>query len=258
METLEVLEYRTWNISDFSRMFREIYEEKNKDRSSMEKLTHVTAAVGNLAEALRKQHITPRVDDKNREAGILISVADAYGWLNAFAEDYGNLEEMVWYKFPGVCPYCLSESNCGCIAQESSLTKQERMKEVEKLRAENERPSTLNGYQEMLDRVYGNANRAQTLSQVGYHLMEELGEVSNALIDRDLQEIRKETADVFGWLVGIVVKCADIVNKEYRLDDIIYNRFSDLCPWCNAKPCACPFDRVDTPIPDSGYFQGNE
>lgn len=231
------MNYRNWSLDDWVKMFEEIYGEKNKGKTDEEIWLHVVEEVAELAEDLRKQHVRPRYNKKGELEGAVINIADTFAWLCAFVSKRGSLEEIVWHKYPNICSYCFVDTNCLCIAKMSYMDKEEREKKLETYRRKKDRPVTLFDWQKMFERIYGNVNRVVTLEQIGFHLMEEVGEVAREIRLRHEQELKDELADVFAWIVGITIKSGELIGEELRLDDIIWERYPNKCPHCQSKPC---------------------
>ncbi len=234
------MEYRTWSLDRWVGMFKEIYGEQNKTKNDEQLWLNVVRKAGGLAEDFRKQHIKPRKDENGDPVGLLANAPGVFAWLSAFTTRYGSLEEMTWNKFPNSCPYCLKEIDCSCYERKPDIGIEEREKVLEPRRADKQNnPRTLYGWQIMFDRIYGKANRAQTIEQVGYHLMEEISEVAKAILVNDKAELKKEAVDVFAWLIGTIVKCNGSIGENHRLDDLIWERYPNQCPRCGLSPCGC-------------------
>lgn len=230
--------YETWSLDQWVDMFSDIYGSRNRGQSDESLWLHVVEKTSRLAENLRKQHIPPRLNKKGKLAGVLVDIPDTFAWLSAFTSRVGSLEEMTWSKYPGACPYCLVEENCVCLGGKPSLSDEEHETKLKALR-ENKiyQPKTLNAWQEMFGRIYGRANKIQSLDQVGFHLMEEVGEVAKAFRLQSSQELKEELADVFAWLMGLTIKCSDLTGENYHLSDITWSRYPHQCPHCQANPC---------------------
>ena len=227
MEDSEIKIYREWPIKRWYQMLEEVYGGRNKNKLNQDLWLHVVEELGSLARDMRKE---------NTE-GTLINIADLFAWHAAFTSRYGDLDNFLWHKFPGVCPYCVSEEYCECInKKEKSEVDNDLLNE---LRIENidKKPETLYGWQQKLTKIYGRINKSYDVSTLAWHLTEEIGEVVKAYRLNNIQNLEDELADVFAWLVSVTIKCTDIIGQELRLDDIIWNRYPDKCPHCNAKPC---------------------
>ena len=212
---------------------------------------------------------------------------------------------LLWNRYPGICPGCYwhrtvqgtremttSEraTPCNCLlrAPERHRTKAERNehRRNQRLRAlalrkfaaetRNNMPAGIDGWQEMFATIYMGTLRNLTITEVGLRFMEEIGEVSDALIrmysytetDFKLGEpswrqlrLEDELADIFSWLFGLIVKldllCKTAtpfittiasqvsLNWNLKLSSILWKRYgsSELnsfhCPHCRQAHCSC-------------------
>jgi len=65
-------------------------------------------------------------------------------------------------------------------------------------------------------------------------LVEEVGELSVAIRDKDFFATREELADVLAWTASV----ANILGID--LEDAFNEKYPDRCLRCGAKPCRCP------------------
>ena len=141
-----------------------------------------------------------------------------------------NLEDMVWEKYQGLCPYCGVEKNCMCITQDK--------RPMHWFQNPNgTRPTSLDGFQEMFNGIYGKLNRLLPHIAVWLHLQEEIGETSRAfrLLERQgLQMLRNELADVFAWLMAFCNRL------QVKLSVLTYDVYPDICDTCRKPRCECP------------------
>lgn len=205
--------YKEWNLDGWVGMFTDIYGARNSDLRDTDLWLHVVEEAGELAEGLRKI----RIADKEFRDGIV----DTYAWLCSFAGRYGSFDDMVWGKYPSKCIYC-RQNICTCNGEREQ-------------NGATGRPGNLNEWQRTLYVIYGQGNNERSLDEIAFHLFEEIGEVAKALRKKDKKEIVEEVADSFAWLIAVVNRH----DPEIRIDDMVYNRYSDKCPHCNMKPCRC-------------------
>ncbi|MDK2464474.1 MAG: MazG nucleotide pyrophosphohydrolase domain-containing protein [Candidatus Korarchaeota archaeon] len=66
------------------------------------------------------------------------------------------------------------------------------------------------------------------------HLVEELGELLEAIRRGSEEDIRAEAADVFAWLLSTL----DLLGVD--LESAFVERYGSGCPRCGFKPCRCP------------------
>ena len=85
----------------------------------------------------------------------------------------------------------------------------------------------------------------RTLEDVGVHLAEEMGEVSEAIhyylgdhSNKQFDEVRKEAADYISCIMGIANSAKFDIAKELAAI------FDDNCHVCHQSPCTCSFTFV--------------
>ncbi len=218
-----------------------------------------------------------------------------------------ELSKIIWNKYPGVCPVCFWRrfndgktqaelgNPCDCLIyevedrdkvedEEAKLKKEEeRKRRVVELRKYAEslqkEPSkiTIDEWQETFKKIYAANLRHISLVDIGFHLLEEVGEVSDAMVrmytyneklngQPRLNQIwlEEEIADVFSWLLTLVnslqimpnitkeffeyLGVPDIIKiheDEIKLSKIIWKRYGSdenkdfRCYNCHEPRCEC-------------------
>jgi NTP pyrophosphatase (non-canonical NTP hydrolase) len=213
------LKSRPRSLKEWQEMFKEIYQEKNeRDYSPSDLLLHVEEEAAVIDEALRKEKL---ID-------IHQPLARLMAWLFAFCNAMNiDLQETVWQKYQGICPYCGREENCMCI----TYTDAEKPKEWYR-NLQGKMPATFLEWQGMFEKIYGKINKMIWLIQVWLHFHEELGEVS-----RDFRlgnsKMKEEIADVFAWIVAFANK------MKINLEEIIWEQYPGRCDVCGKEKCIC-------------------
>ena len=87
-------------------------------------------------------------------------------------------------------------------------------------------------FQDLMARTYGERDRARGLAPSIAWLVEEVGELSQAVRKGDDNRRLHEIGDVLAWLASI----ADQLGLS--LEDAAA-RYAHGCPRCSALPCAC-------------------
>lgn len=177
--------------------------------------------------------------------------------------------DILWKKYPQVCPACVStfvqdnpsctakqlmdsvEIPCTCLSRKRFVEERSEkakqlaktlVKEMSQLRYDN-KPSTLVDFQKLFVMIYHPVIYALTPEEIAFHLLEEVGEVSNALVNatihqeiitssprvrfnlqKFLEEAREkvtdiegELADVFSWSVALLEKAKQVLSSASRL-----------------------------------------
>jgi len=87
-------------------------------------------------------------------------------------------------------------------------------------------------FQQLIDRMYSDKDRARGSAKTFLWLTEEVGELASAVAKGDRENLAGEFADVFAWL-------ATLANVEdVDLEDAI-KKFTGGCPGCGEFVCRC-------------------
>jgi len=87
--------------------------------------------------------------------------------------------------------------------------------------------------QEIIERTYGERDRARGVPSTVAWLAEEIGELAQAVRKGSPAQQQHEFADVMAWV-------ASLANQMgIDLDDAM-QRYADGCPRCHTMPCTCP------------------
>ncbi len=89
-------------------------------------------------------------------------------------------------------------------------------------------------FQRLIHRMYFDKDMQRGVEGTFMWLMEEMGELSAALRQRDLANMREEFADVLAWLATIANVCG------VDLTDAIRSKYGEGCPGCQRFDCICP------------------
>lgn len=95
----------------------------------------------------------------------------------------------------------------------------------------------LQGFQEVIDALYGDRDRDRGLDGTFVWFVEEVGELARALKGSDPENLREEFADVLAWLTTL----ASLAGVEMRT---AARRYAEGCPRCHEIPCGCPSKRT--------------
>jgi NTP pyrophosphatase (non-canonical NTP hydrolase) len=87
-------------------------------------------------------------------------------------------------------------------------------------------------FQEMMERTYGERDRARGRDATVAWLAEELGELARAVRKGDASDQLHELGDVLAWLASLAAQLG------LSLDDAA-QRYATGCPRCGATPCRC-------------------
>ena len=90
----------------------------------------------------------------------------------------------------------------------------------------------LAAFQDTMARTYGERDRSRGLAASVAWLVEEVGELAQAVRKGDGDAQRHEVGDVLAWLASITEQLG------LSLEDAAA-RYADGCPRCGAIPCRC-------------------
>jgi NTP pyrophosphatase (non-canonical NTP hydrolase) len=90
-------------------------------------------------------------------------------------------------------------------------------------------------FQEMMKRSYFHRDSERGVKGTYNWLVDELGELGEALKGNDKEATEKEFADVIAWLASL----ANIMGID--LEKAAIKKYSGKCPKCQQSPCQCTF-----------------
>lgn len=296
-------------LDDFVKVVAAIYDAHDKHRSIWDVWCHTLHHAASVAELVRvggtdKKLYTELADFSlwlftfilKLKAKFGESEGEFEGPQDRFIRIESNCSELLWHKYPKACPLChgreIAEAGigtretgsriCECLKGTSETEDQEARRNrigilrsySEEIRAE--KPDSIDKWQQMFGMLFAANLMALSLDQVFLHLMEELGEVSDAMIrmytyshrnfiDREpnwrQSDLECELADVFSWLFAFVEKLdllkraqenrnhspkpIDLPVEPIRLSRIIWKRYGSdtlksFCCWkCGNRKCNC-------------------
>jgi len=229
-------------LDDLYYMVSHIYSEQNAHRPAAATFAHFVEVCGMLATHDRnkkREHFT--IED---------ALCKALGWYFPLLAKFKvkSVEDLIFRKYPHVCPYCRLETHNDLVCKTTRGTKSTLDNGA--LRAihgkqKNNRPGTLDEWQAMFQRIYPRIlDKPVGRSTLG--LLEELGELAEAIrvFDYHPKYFAGEAADVFSYLMGIANEYSlDLQLKEGRtfsLESCFIKMYPGLCPQCGCQVCLCP------------------
>ena len=211
-------------IKEYQKFVKDVYG-LNNDRyfSLQDMLANVERFMTRSLKGIRKN------DHEKIKINLIISLSWFASMMNQLHID---IEEEIWKRFPYMCSYCAS---CPCVCKE------QKIKIRQKVLADNgRRPKTIEEFQEMFNRIYPASKR--TLDYAGVHLVEEMGEITEAILnyrgnhnDKDFKNIVLESADLMSCIMGV------FNSLEVNLAKKLAVMFNENCHVCKKAPCACSF-----------------
>lgn len=87
--------------------------------------------------------------------------------------------------------------------------------------------------QSMMQSLYGERDKARGSEQTFLWLIEEVGEMAEALRRSNKNGLNEEFADVLAWLFSL----GNVVGID--LESAFQAKYNGACPKCNGMPCQC-------------------
>src|SRR5215469_4990690 len=235
---------RTLRLDDLYKMVAHIYSEQNAHRPASATFAHFVEVCGML---------TIHVSSKKREGVTFVdSLCKALGWYFPLLAKFrvSSLEEIVFRKYPNVCPYCRRSPHDDSICKTTrgtAKTVDHRALHAEQQRNANQRPLDISEWQLMFNRIYPRRPDDARTARSTLGLFEELGELAEAVrvFDRYPKYFAGEAADVFSYLMGLANEHELLVQQEtdstFSLEEEMIKRYPGLCVQCGHVVCICPF-----------------
>jgi len=88
-------------------------------------------------------------------------------------------------------------------------------------------------FQELIRELYFERDSKRGKEKTMLWLVEEIGELAEAIRKNDLNSIGEEMADVFAWLVSL----ANLYGVD--LENEVRKKYPGYCIRCGKKPCEC-------------------
>lgn len=212
-------------IKEWQQMFHRIYGKNNDHLTDVDAWLHLTEETAEFAKVMRKENY----------AELRQSLPDLFAWLCAFANRSGiDIEGALWEKYPRVCPYCEKRTNCVCIAEAQHVKYDPDV--LKNFVKNNSRPRSVSEWHAMFKDIYGNMNRVLSRDSIGFHLIEEVGQVARKIREKKPDEYAIELADVFAWLIAVTMK---LEGEIPSLDTITWEMYPGICKRCKQAECIC-------------------
>jgi NTP pyrophosphatase (non-canonical NTP hydrolase) len=246
-----------------------IYSSKDAKRSLWDVWMHTSHHASAIGEEVRK----------GSAAKLLSDIADCAMWLFTMVQKLqgpvgspkppndspqeslirvaSSYSEMLWSRYPGICPLCYwrrtggdrAEENrpgfknpCDCLCHDTpERDTSQRQLHVATLRAFSQnaaasKPTSVDKWQEMFSTIFAANLRRLELSDIAFHLLEEMGEASDALIRmytykdtnfvvgeprRRQIQLEDQLSDVSSWIFALAAKLDLLRRSEAERTDCL-------------------------------------
>jgi NTP pyrophosphatase (non-canonical NTP hydrolase) len=230
-------------LDDLYKMIAHIYSEQNAHRPASATFAHFVEVCGMLTVHSR---------NKKRE-GLTFgdALCKALGWYFPLMAKFKvtSVEEIVFRKYPAVCPYCRLNPHrdlaCKTTRGTNKTVDHGALRQARSTNA-SAVPGTLNEWQHMFASIYPRSIDDARSGRSTIGLFEELGELAEAVrvFDRYPKYFAGEAADVFSYLMGLANEHELLAQQEsdgiFSLEDELIRRFPGLCVQCGHVVCVCP------------------
>jgi len=187
------------SIKDWMKVFRELYSEADSERTPEQMWVAVMAHTSSIGESIRKVAFE----------SLLKSAAHTFCWLCSFVNKCNDLQKddifsinetlcgIVSLKYPGICGHCQHRPcDCDPVRMETKKDKSARYENLLDLRNtdwKSFKGYSIENYRKMFYNIYYGKLHIQTLENIGFHFLEEIGEA--AVCVRQLSQLRKIADD---------------------------------------------------------------
>lgn len=254
--TIDDTTAKQYGLFDWQCYFRSIFYENNKkikERGYNNNqvafmrgyiISHISQDLGDLAEAIRES------DNDTLKS----KIGSMFAWIFALANEFEeNIEDILYDKYPGFCPYCGHRINCDCAWWVPAQTKKNKDKKFEKpidAISGITKPEQLTGWIDMWEIIYGKKYQiAQSIADIMYKLLEEEAEILDELdkvegktLNREkeyYQKSKREFADFISWFLALLFKLEERKIDRKDLPPLLRGKFIDGCYWCKKSNCIC-------------------
>lgn len=247
------------SLSEWYLAINRIYFDKNFNRNKFELFAHLSEIIGGLSSFATGK-------DKNSNK-IHKFVPKAIAWLMVLCGKMGvrDFTDIIWLKFPSVCPYCLESPHDTIDCKNTAATSQINWDKLSKTAIAKVagKPKTLADWQRMFFQIY-QVNGNEDYSFVFGKLTEEMGELAETLRISQIAPgyFISEASDVFAWLMHLqnLIELRNKVEKANMgnaLNRYFADSYPDKCLDCGNYVCNCrsilpgSLGRISSEIPDA-------
>lgn len=254
-------ERANYPLDAYVKNVKAIWSTRDKRRGTEDVWLHVVNHASKVGEAARKHD---HAEIREHLAHFLMWFFTFVGKLETNSVSFRNpqdrlmtienttLDDIVWEKYPGFCPFCFHKlpeasrrpmrprSPCICILDLPEVERraedltEEQKEELERQQHEklanyatqhaDDKPESIAEWDDMFEEIFGKKLFVFHFDSVVFHLLEEIGEVSNSLVrlyTYNLQRkekvtteelsnrraaLKNEIADVMSWTFATIVK----------------------------------------------------
>ncbi len=313
MKNITIKNVGTLDLDDFVENIRSIYAKKDERRSIWDVWLHANHHASAIGEEIRKNQPDGTLFNEIADFSmwlftIAVKLQPPMGKTTAIDRREEEpliriskgFSDLLWSKYPDICPVCYWRRTrgvrgkekrkefgrkCDClqfdVESRKDLQKRQHVKALRAYAKANlaTKPTTVDDWQTMFATIYEANLRHIDLTDIAFHLLEEMGEVSDAIVrmytydkkgpftSEELEWrqtlLEEEIADVSSWLFALVKKLdlirvtanefdkwqgykdAIVKRPPIQLSQIIWKRYGSddlkafFCQKCRKNKCDC-------------------
>ena len=88
-------------------------------------------------------------------------------------------------------------------------------------------------FQKLMKDLYFEQDKRRGPNKTFIKLVEEVGELAEAILTEEKSKIREEIADIVAWIASL----ANLYGMD--LLEVSYEKYPNECPKCRSNPCNC-------------------
>jgi pyrimidine deaminase RibD-like protein/NTP pyrophosphatase (non-canonical NTP hydrolase) len=232
---------RTRRLDEWYFSVNSIYFDSNFYRAASSVFTHLVEVMGGLS-LLATDKVKPDVDADTY-------LAKALAWWLALCGKLGvrSVDDLLWSKFPFVCPYCHKCPHNDDLCREAK--RRSRNPDWDKLGeiaagSIDRRPTSISAWQKMYAQIFP-VSQTEKYEMVFGRFTEELGELAEAIRIGTVAPgyVISEAADVFAWLMKLInirEKQLPASQRGQKLEQSMWDQYPNKCRECGNPVCNCP------------------
>jgi nucleoside phosphorylase/NTP pyrophosphatase (non-canonical NTP hydrolase) len=228
-------------------MVAHIYIDKNYERPALSTFSHLFQICGSFSTFIQNK--------KKEGLDFEDALCKALGWYFPLMAKFKvlSIEEIIYRKYPNVCPYCRQSPHNDkiCKTVKGTMATVDHPSLIKKYKENQKKiPVSLNEWQEMFQKIYPRDIDDFKNGRSVLGLFEELAELEDAIecFEKKPKYLAGEAADVFSYLMGIANEYAIEVEKDGKIwsfEEAFLKRYPGICIQCGNMVCNCP------PVPES-------
>ena len=231
------------SLDDWYLRVNSIFLDRNFYRDEFSIFAHLIEIVGGLS-LIASDKSKPGVNPHH-------FVPKAIAWWMALCGKVGvrSVEDMIWSKFPSVCPYCRSKPHRQKLCQRMKLLPTspdwKTLDDIGKQNL-NARPRTLQEWLIMFSEIYPSSDVEQYPATFA-RFAEEIGELSEALRVFPVAPgyFLSEASDLFAWIMHLYLLMhaktdVETLDQAQILVQSFHDSYPDRCSDCGNPVCTCP------------------